>query len=256
MVTDIPPNHPRFVSLQTRAQLVDGFRRGLVAQEGLIAHGRGEAFDYLLGERTTDFSSYAIKAACCYLLTASCPVISVNGNFAALCSTEIVKLSNIIPAAIEINLFYRSLEREHLIRHELKNKGAGNVLGSFSNRSAFIPGLTSNRRFVHSDGIYAADVIMLSMEDGDRTQALVGMGKKVIAIDINPISRTSKSADVTIVDNVTRVMPVMISTLATLKMENDPVYMHKIMAGFNNKTNLANSLGAILGGINERSKSE
>lgn len=222
--------------------------------EGLIAHGRGEAFDYLLGERTTNFSSYAIKAACCHLAMAACPVISVNGNFAALCSTDIVNLGNIIPAHIEINLFNRSSERERLIREELESKGAENVLGSFSNHSAFILGLSSNRRFVHSNGIYAADVIMLAMEDGDRTQALVGMSKKVIAIDINPISRTAKSADITIVDNVTRVMPIMINTLAALKKENDLVYMRNIITGFNNKKNLSNSLAAILGGLNERSK--
>jgi len=33
------------------------------------------------------------------------------------------------------------------------------------------------------------------------------MGKKVIAIDLNPLSRTAKNADITIVDNVTRAIP-------------------------------------------------
>ena len=88
------------------------------------------------------------------------------------------------------------------------------------------------------------------------TQALVEMGKKVIAIDINPISRTAKTADITIVDNVTRVMPIMISTLTALKQTNDIGYMHNIMTDFNNKTNLTNSLKTILSGLDERSKSE
>lgn len=48
----IPKDHPRAESLHTREMLVDGFRRNLVVAEGLIAHGRGEAFDYLIGERT------------------------------------------------------------------------------------------------------------------------------------------------------------------------------------------------------------
>jgi 4-phosphopantoate--beta-alanine ligase len=33
------------------------------------------------------------------------------------------------------------------------------------------------------------------------------MDKKVIAIDLNPLSRTAKTADVTIVDNVIRAIP-------------------------------------------------
>lgn len=256
MGTSIPPNHPRFISLQSRAQLVDGFNKGLVASEGLIAHGRGEAFDYLLGERTTSMSFNATQAACCCLLMAAYPIISVNGNFAALCSTNIVKLSRLIPANTEVNLFHRSPERERLIKQELENLGAEKVLGSFSDESAIVPGLTSSRKFVHTNGIYKADVVMLSLEDGDCTQALVEMGKKVIAIDINPISRTAKTADITIVDNVTRVMPIMISTLTALKQTNDIGYMHNIMTDFNNKTNLTNSLKTILSGLDERSKSE
>jgi 4-phosphopantoate--beta-alanine ligase len=254
--TAIPPNHPRFISLQSRAQLVDGFNKGLVAAEGLIAHGRGEAFDYLLGERTTSMSFNATQAACCCLLMAAYPIISVNGNFAVLCSTDIVKLSRLIPANIEVNLFHRSSERERLIKQELENLGAEKVLGSFSDESAIVPRLTSSRKFVRSNGIYKADVVMLSLEDGDRTQALVEMGKKVIAIDINPISRTAKTADITIVDNVTRVMPIMISTLTALKQTNDMGYMRNIMTDFNNKTNLVNSLKAILSGLDERSNSE
>jgi 4-phosphopantoate--beta-alanine ligase len=254
--SDIPPNHPRFISLQTRAHLVDGFQRGLVASEGLIAHGRGEAFDYLMGEQTSKFSFSSIEAACCYLLIAKRPVVSVNGNFAALCSTEIVKLSNLIPARIEINLFHRSSERERLINQELENKGAKNCLGSFSNESAIVPGLTSSRKFVHSNGIYMADVIMLTMEDGDRTQALVDMGKKVIALDINPMSRTARTADITIVDNAIRVMPIMINTITALKREKDIDYLQNMINQFDNRRNLANSLKAILNGLEKQSNSE
>ena len=48
----IPKSHPRAKSLYIRERLVHGFDDGLVAKEGLMAHGRGEAFDYLLGEKT------------------------------------------------------------------------------------------------------------------------------------------------------------------------------------------------------------
>ena len=47
---EIPKSHPRYRSLTTRERLVDMARKGIVAEAGLIAHGRGEAFDYLLGE--------------------------------------------------------------------------------------------------------------------------------------------------------------------------------------------------------------
>ena len=53
-MTEIPPDHPRY-----RPLMADD----LVASAGLIAHGRGEAFDYLLGELTTTPAQRAIVAA-------------------------------------------------------------------------------------------------------------------------------------------------------------------------------------------------
>lgn len=57
-----------------------------------------------------------------------------------------------------------------------------------------------------SQGIEQADVVLVPLEDGDRCEALTSLGKQVIAIDLNPLSRTSKTATVTIVDDVTRAM--------------------------------------------------
>ena len=59
----IPKSHPRVKSLLIREKLVSGFDNGLVAKEGLLAQGRGEAFDYLLGEKTGKTAKSAIKAA-------------------------------------------------------------------------------------------------------------------------------------------------------------------------------------------------
>ena len=42
---NIPKSHPRYLSLQIREKLVSGCNNNLVAKEGLLAHGRGEAFD-------------------------------------------------------------------------------------------------------------------------------------------------------------------------------------------------------------------
>lgn len=63
MRISIPKDHPRAESLRVREMLVDGLRDGLVVEEGLIAHGRGESFDYLIGETTTPSAIRAIKAA-------------------------------------------------------------------------------------------------------------------------------------------------------------------------------------------------
>ena len=91
---NIPSNHPRAKSLYIRELLVTGFRNGLVTPEGLIAHGRGEAFDYLLGEHTTEVAHDAAKAASSTLLLAKYPVISINGNVAALCAKEAPRRSD------------------------------------------------------------------------------------------------------------------------------------------------------------------
>ena len=56
-------------------------------------------------------------------------------------------------------------------------------------------------------GLFAADVVLVPLEDGDRCEALVGMGKTVIAVDLNPLSRTARSATLTIVDELTRAIP-------------------------------------------------
>lgn len=49
---EIPESHPRYQSLLTRHRIEEGVEKGITSRQGLIAQGRGEAFDYLLGERT------------------------------------------------------------------------------------------------------------------------------------------------------------------------------------------------------------
>ena len=247
----IPSDHPRAESLYIRELLVNGFRNGIVVPEGLIAHGRGETFDYLLGEQTTETARTAIKAACALLLLAIHPVISINGNLAALCPREVVELSNLVNADIEVNLFYWTRERELAIEKELKKNGAKVVLGIRSKGSARIPELQSERRTVDQHGIYTADNVLVPLEDGDRTEALVKMGKKVIAIDLNPLSRTSKAATVTITDNAIRALPAMIIEAKQLKQKNERI-LKKILNGFDNSKNLTESLEIIRRGANAR----
>lgn len=234
----IPKNHPRAKSLQIRERLVEGFDHGLVAKEGLMAHGRGETFDYLLGEKTLPTAKNAIKAAALTLLSAKSPVISINGNIAALCSGEIVQLAKVVNAKLEVNLFYTNEKRKNSIVKILKKHGARHILGINSNSSKRILSLDSARRVVDKDGIFQADVVLVPLEDGDRTLALKKMRKRVITFDLNPLSRTAQTADITIVDNVIRGMKELLRV--SKKLSKKQINNKKIK--FNNKKNLANTI--------------
>ncbi len=239
----IPKSHPRAKSLYIRERLVEGFDSGLVAKEGLMAHGRGETFDYLLGEKTSKHAQKAIQAAAFALASAVYPVISVNGNVAALCPREIVKLAKVTGAKIEVNLFYANEKRKKNIVKALRKAGAKEVLGINSKSAKRISGLDSARRVVDSNGIYKADVVVVPLEDGDRTIMLKKMGKKVITFDLNPLSRTAKTADITIVDNVVRAINRLISECKKSKIRKIP---------YNNKKNLAGTVLEIKKNLSRR----
>jgi len=239
----IPKSHPRAKSLYIRERLVKGFDANLVAKEGLMAHGRGETFDYLLGEKTSKHAQKAIHAAAVLLVNATYPVISVNGNVAALCPREIVKLAKVTGAKIEVNLFYTNEKRKKNIVKELRKAGAKEILGINSKSARRISGLDSARRIVDSNGIYKADVVVVPLEDGDRTIALKKMGKKVITFDLNPLSRTAKTADITIVDNVVRAINKLILECKKSKIQKIP---------YNNKKNLAGTVLEIKKNLSRR----
>ncbi|CAB49608.1 4-phosphopantoate--beta-alanine ligase [Pyrococcus abyssi] len=204
----IPKSHPRYWSLLYREKIIEGMERGITAKAGLIAHGRGEAFDYLIGEKTIKPAEEAMRAAVAKLLLAKHPVLSVNGNVAALVPRETVELAKVLRAKLEVNLFYRTEERVKKIAEVLREAGAEEVLGI--NPTKRIPGLESERGKVDEEGIWKADVVLVPLEDGDRTEALVRMGKFVITVDLNPLSRSARMADITIVDNIIRAYPRMI----------------------------------------------
>lgn len=201
----IPPSHPRYRSLVTREHLARMAEQGIVAREGLIAHGRGEAFDYLLGETTQPFAEAAMRAAAAAFLLARQPVLSVNGNVAALAAKEMVQLAEAIPATLEVNLFHRTEARVKAIADLLRDAGATRLVGEHPD--ATIPGLDHARAKSSVKGVYGSDVVLVPLEDGDRAQALVGMGKMVVTIELNPLSRTGRAAGITIVDELTRAVP-------------------------------------------------
>lgn len=199
----------------TRERIVAGVEQGITSIHGLIAQGRGEAFDYLIGERTHPFAVSAIEAAAALLLRARHPVVSVNGNVAALAAGEVVLLATLVGAALEVNIFHSSKAREKAIRGALEMAGATRVL--MPSKKSVLPGLDHNRRFIHPAGIGQADVVFVPLEDGDRCQALRAAGKEVITVDLNPLSRTARTATITIVDNLGRCLPLLCERVMALQ---------------------------------------
>lgn len=248
-MSEIPKDHPRYASLMTREKIVEGVELGITSQQGLVAQGRGECFDYLMGEQTTDPALMAEKVAVAMLLLAKHPVLSVNGNAAALVPDSLVKLSEATGAPLEVNLFHRTEERVNRIIGHLKANGASDVLGS---RADARLDLQHSRAIVDSEGIYNADVVLVPLEDGDRCQALVEMGKNVITIDLNPLSRTSRTATVTIVDNVVRAVENMI-TLSHEMKGLDIAELRNLVGEYDNSRTLSDAVRQMIRKLEELS---
>ncbi|MFD1644917.1 4-phosphopantoate--beta-alanine ligase [Haloarchaeobius litoreus] len=226
---DVPEDHPRYESLLTRHRIEAGVDKGITSRQGLIAQGRGEAFDYLLGERTTDSADAAERVAVAHLLLAEHAVLSVNGNVAALAPAETVELAEATGADIEVNLFNRTEERMQAIADHLREHGAREVKGLTAD--ARISGLSHERGKVDADGIYDADVVLVPLEDGDRAEALAEMGKTELVVDLNPGSRSARAAAVPIVDNIVRALPNMTKHAQELAQE-DEATLRELVEGF------------------------
>ncbi|MDD4249876.1 MAG: 4-phosphopantoate--beta-alanine ligase, partial [Methanosarcina sp.] len=230
-----------YESLLAREKVAAGVKMGITSIQGLIAQGRGESFDYLIGERSTESALYAERAAVAALLLAENPVISVNGNVAVLAPEKVVALADITGAQIEVNLFHRTETRVHLIIEHLKANGASEVLGK--NPDASLE-LSHDRRLVDSKGIYTADVVLVPLEDGDRCEKLVEMGKTVITIDLNPLSRTSRTATISIVDNLTRALENMAKLAQEMKKERKEELV-ELITTYENKKALSEAISEI-----------
>jgi 4-phosphopantoate--beta-alanine ligase len=218
---------------------------GVVSVTGLIAHGRGEAFDYLLGERTVPEALSAERAAAALIVLAERPVITVNGNAAALSAKELGELSRASGAPLEVNLFHRSDERVEKVCSFVEKESGEKVLGR--RQDGILEGVASDRARCSSEGLLAADVVIIPLEDGDRAEAMVRAGKKVIAIDLNPLSRTSLVATVSVVDEITRAVPNILSQVISLK--GDRAEAERVLAAFDNQRNLKAVLDRICQGL-------
>jgi len=244
-MADIPKTHPRYHSLTLRHLITDGLKAGLATEAALLAHGRGEAFYYLLGEKTHDFAHEAIQAASALIVTARHPVFSVNGNTASLAAAALLDLVKAYPRLkVEVNLFYHSPGRSRLIREHLEAVGIPGVLESCAADNVELATIESPRRRMNPEGIAQADVVVVALEDGDRCQALVEAGKQVIAIDLNPLSRTAQLAQVSIVDELTQVIPLLTAQISA-DLQTDPTSLAERIARYDNRDVLARAIGAI-----------
>jgi len=233
-MAEIPDSHPRKASLMARQSLVDAAAEGLLAESAMIAHGRGEAFDYLLGEKTSDSARLAIREMAARLMAAANPVISVNGNTVVLAGHDLIRVAAVVGCPIEVNLYYRTPERVAGLLARLEQQteevasrpapegwqgdwqtavGSVSLLGGSPDDT--IPGLEGPRSVCCSDGIGGADAVLVPLEDGDRCEALVALDKQVLVIDLNPLSRTAMTATVTVVDEVSRAASVLLSEIVT-----------------------------------------
>jgi len=215
------PSHPRYQSLLLRHRLEEAEKQGMLAGSAMIAHGRGEAYDYLLGEQTIPSAHEATLHALRALKNAERPIISLNGNAVALAGEQLLALAQQLKCPVEINIFYRSPERMSALLERLetikKERSLDvEILGASPN--ARIPGLKGPRAKCTQEGIIDSDVILVPLEDGDRCEALVAMGKTVIVIDLNPLSRSAKMGTITIVDELTRVAENMLFRFDSIKM--------------------------------------
>ena len=235
--------HPRYESLVLRDKIVKASKEGLLADSAMIAHGRGEAFDYLLGEKTTIPAKRAMYVTVALMILSKNPVISVNGNTTALALDEIIEFAKAVDAKIEINLFYRTDKRVDKLTQLYKDHGYPEILGSNDDDIMYINEIKNPRASASKTGIYSADTILVPLEDGDRAEILSKSGKNIITIDLNPLSRTSKMSDVSIVDNVVRAIPFMTKIADDLKSQ-DKELLKGMIKDFDNKTNLEESLNS------------
>lgn len=242
------PSHPRYRSLLMRHRLEIAAKKGMLADSALIAHGRGEAYDYLIGEQTIESADFATKVALRCLKEATHPVLSLNGNVVALAGDEMLQLADLLDCPVEVNIFYRTPERMTALLSDLdeRNKRLGlgvEILGA--NPDAEIPGLKGPRARCESKGILQSDVLLVPLEDGDRCQALVAMGKTVIVIDLNPLSRSSQTGTITIVNEVTRCIAEMVDGFdSDLPSRSDYVHGETLQA----------ALDSIVNGMKDRFK--
>ena len=125
-----------------------------------------------------------------------------------------------------------------------KDHGYNDILGTLDDDIEYIDDIKNNRASASKTGIYSSDTVLVPLEDGDRAEILKKSGKNIITIDLNPLSRTSKMSDVSIMDNIVRAIPYMTKIAEDLKTQDKQVLIN-IVNEFDNEENLKESLQQI-----------
>jgi 4-phosphopantoate--beta-alanine ligase len=81
------------------------------------------------------------------------------------------------------------------------------------------------------------------------------MNKTVVAIDLNPLSRTARAANITIIDNVVRAIPQMINKARELKNKSRSE-LEEILEKYDNNRTLQEALRFINKRLMELSSSQ
>jgi len=228
----IPDSHPRKKSLESRQKIVDGSSMGLLADSAMIAHAE-ERLSTICSERGP--RSQPERPFVRVRLASGMPegpVISVNGNTTVLAGDGAIRLAAVLGCPIEVNLYYRTPSRVkglisllEELRLNVSQEAAPDgfygdwkeavegvsLLGESPNFK--IEGLEGPRSNCTAEGIGGADTILVPLEDGDRCEALITLGKEVLVVDLNPLSRSARMASVTIVDEVSRAFEGILSCL-------------------------------------------
>ena len=143
-----------------------------------------------------------------------------------------LRLAHKLDCPLEVNIFYRTPERMEALLSDLRERKERlgidvEILGA--NPDATIPGLKGPRAKCESKGILQADVLLVPLEDGDRCEALVAMGKTVIVIDLNPLSRSSRGGSITIVDELSRCLENMLEMSVGDSLSTDRYDHHQTL---------------------------
>jgi 4-phosphopantoate--beta-alanine ligase len=151
----------------------------------------------------------------------------------ALAADDLLRCAALLGCPIEVNIYYRTAARMKALLDFLNERRRVMRVGpapvGWENRrwqdvvenipilgedaDGVISGLEGPRAICCRNGIEKADTILVPLEDGDRCNALIALEKQVIVVDLNPISRTARNATITIVDELSRVVPQLIDTL-------------------------------------------
>jgi 4-phosphopantoate--beta-alanine ligase len=131
-----------------------------------------------------------------------------------------------------------------IITQLYKDHGYKEILGSLDDDIEYLNEIKNSRSSASKTGIYSADTILIPLEDGDRAEILKKSGKNIITIDLNPLSRTSKMSDVSIMDNIVRAIPFMTKIAEDLKTQDKEILM-ELVNEYDNDENLKESLEQI-----------